>query len=421
MNIKQICSKITTPHARRRDALEFLKYIGPGLLVTVGFIDPGNWATNVAAGAQYGYSLLWVVTLSTIMLIFLQHNAAHLGIATGLCLSESAATHFRPAVSRPLLSSAVLAAIATAFAEILGASIALQMLFNIPIRIGASIVLAGILVLVFTNSYRKIEKIIMVFVSIIGLSFLFELSLVSVEWPAAVTGALTPSIPNGSMIIVMSVLGAVLMPHNLFLHSEVIQSREWNRTDRKVIEKELRFEFLDTIFSMGIGFAINSAMIILAATTFYANGFQVTELAQAQSMLAPFLGRSAAAIFAVALLFAGLSSSITAAMAGGSIFAGIFREQYDIRDTHSKMGVLITLITATLLVYVTSDPFQGLVISQMLLSVQLPLTVFTLLALTSSRKVMGEYRNHGVEKYVLWAIALIVSVLNVMLLVSTVS
>jgi manganese transport protein len=421
MDIQQILSKIMTPHARRRDALEFLRFIGPGLLVTVGFIDPGNWATNVAAGAEYGYSLLWVVSLSTIMLIFLQHNAAHLGIATGLCLSESAATHFRPSVSRFLLSSAVLAAVATAFAEILGASIALQMLFNIPLRIGATLVLAGIMFLVFTNSYRKIEKIIMVFVSIIGLSFLYELSLVNVDWPIAITGALTPSIPNGSMIIVMSVLGAVLMPHNLFLHSEVIQSREWNRSDKKIIEKQLRFEFLDTIFSMGIGFAINSAMIILAATTFYASGIQVTELGQAESMLAPILGSKASLIFAIALLFAGLSSSITAAMAGGSIFAGMFKEPYDIRDTHSKTGVLVTLIAATLLVYVISDPFRGLVISQMLLSIQLPLTVFTLLALTSSRKVMGEYRNHGIEKYVLWIIAVIVSILNVMLLISTIS
>ena len=251
-------------HKPRMGGLEIFKYIGPGLLVTLGFIDPGNWASNLAAGAQYGYTLLWMVTLSTVMLIVLQHNVAHLGIATGLCLSEAASAYLKPAWSRPLLGSAVLASISTSLAEILGGAIALQMLFGVPVRIGALLVLVFVVVMLFTNSYRLIEKWIIAFVSIIGLSFIYELSLVTIDWPQAARAWVTPSFPEGSMVIIMSVLGAVVMPHNLFLHSEVIQSRQWNLSDDAVIRRQLRYEYADTIFSMLVGWAINSAMILLA-------------------------------------------------------------------------------------------------------------------------------------------------------------
>ena len=203
----------------RYGGLDILKFIGPGLLVTVGFIDPGNWASNLAAGAQFGYSLLWMVTLSTIMLIFLQHNVAHLGIATGLCLSEAATIYLKPRYSKMLLISAMLASISTSLAEILGGAIALNMLFRIPIRAGALLVTIFVMIMLYTNSYKIIEKWIIAFVSVIGLSFLYELSLVNINWNSAVTGWVTPSFPQGSMLVIMSVLGAVVMPHNLFLHS----------------------------------------------------------------------------------------------------------------------------------------------------------------------------------------------------------
>ena len=163
-------------------AVNFLRYLGPGLLVTVGFIDPGNWASNIAAGSQYGYTLLWMVTLSTFMLIVLQHNAAHLGIVTGKCLSEAATEYLHPWLKNIVLGTAVIAAISTAMAEILGAAIALQMLFRIPIKLGSLLTLAAVLMLQFTNSYRKIEKIIIGFVSLIGLSFLFEILMVHIDW-----------------------------------------------------------------------------------------------------------------------------------------------------------------------------------------------------------------------------------------------
>lgn len=409
---------------RRRDhkpafgGLEILKYIGPGLLVTVGFIDPGNWASNLAAGADYGYQLLWMVTLSTIMLIVLQHNVAHLGIATGLCLSEAATMHMPRWLSRSVLSSAIVASVSTSLAELLGGAIALHMLFGIPIKIGAVITLITILILLFSNSYRKLEKWIIGFVSLIGLSFIYELTLADISWSQALVGWVKPSFPEGSMVVIMSVLGAVVMPHNLFLHSEIIQSRQWNLTDESIKRKQLRFEFLDTLFSMIVGWAINSAMILMAAATFFKHGIVVNELQQAKNMLAPLLGNNAAVIFAVALLMAGVASTITSAMAGGSIFAGFFGEPFDMKDNHSRLGVLISLIPAVLVIFLISDPFKGLIYSQMLLSIQLPITIFTQIYLTSSRKVMGEYSNSVPLKIYLLLIGGVVTFLNIRLLMS---
>ncbi len=409
---------------RRRDhkpsfgGLDILKYIGPGLLVTVGFIDPGNWASNIAAGSEFGYELLWMVTLSTIMLIILQHNVAHLGIATGLCLSEAANKHTPPWISRTVLISAMGASVSTSLAEILGAAIALNMLFDIPIPAGAVMAFLFVMVMLFTNSYQKIEKFIIAFVSVIGLSFLYELTLVDVNWVEAGIGWVKPSIPQGSMIIVMSVLGAVVMPHNLFLHSEIIQSRQWNLEDDKVIKRQMDYELFDTLFSMLIGWAINSAIILLAATAFFANHIPVDALQQAESILKPLLGNHAALVFAVALLFAGIASTITSGMAGGSIFAGIFGEPYDIHDSHSRLGVLISLVIALLIIFVISNPYQGLIISQMVLSIQLPFTIFLQIYLTSSKKVMGKYVNATSTKAMLLIVGGIVVFLNIKLLFS---
>lgn len=397
---------------------ELLGYIGPGLLVTVGFIDPGNWASNIAAGSEYGYKLLWMVTLATVMLILLQHNVAHLGIVTGDCLSEAANRHLKPWLSKSVLSTALIAAISTAMAEVLGGAIALKLLFQVPIKVGAVIILAVIILLLFTNTYKKLEKVIMGFVSIIGISFLYELSTVHLSWGEAARGWTTVQFPAGSMPIIMSVLGAVVMPHNLFLHSEVIQSRQWNLEEDSVIRRQLKYEFLDTLFSMIIGWAINSAMIILAATTFFMQHVKVEELGQAQQMLIPLVGNFAAVIFGVALLFAGISSTMTAGMAGGSIFAGMFGEPYDIADRHTRIGVVGILTLATFTIFLIRDPFQGLVYSQMLLSIQLPITVFLQIYLTASKKVMGRYRNSILNNILLGSIAVILAVLNLMLFIS---
>ena len=403
-------------HSGHKGGLELLRWVGPGLLVTVGFIDPGNWATNMAAGSTYGYGLLWVVTASTLMLIMLQHNAAHLGIVTGECLAESCAHHLPRPLARLVLASAWLACVATMMAEVLGGGIALQMLLGLPVRLGAAIVAVASAALLLTNSYRRVERWIIGFVSLIGISFLAEIAMVRVDWPTAAVGWVVPSMPAGSAAIVVSVLGAVVMPHNLFLHSEVIQSQHFEGQGEKVIRERLDHEFVDTLLSMGIGWAINSAMVVLAASTFFSAGVQVDDLAQAAATLEPMLGPAARVIFALALLFAGLASSVTAGMAAGTVSAGMAGEPYDIHDRHSSLGVVGCFVGALVALLLVDDPFDGLLWSQALLSLQLPITVFAQIWLTSSPRVMGRYANGPVLKAVLALIGLVVTALNAVLL-----
>ena len=403
-------------HSGHRGGHDILKFIGPGLLVTVGFIDPGNWATNLAAGSQYGYALLWVVTLSTIMLIVLQHNAAHLGIVTGECLAESVNRHMPRWLARIVLLSALAAAAATVMAEVLGGAIALRMLVGLDEKLGSLLVAAVSLVLLLTNSYRRIERWVIAFVSLIGLSFIAEVAMVGVDLPAAAAGWVVPRVPAGSSMIIVSVLGAVVMPHNLFLHSEVIQSQRFDQKGDDAIKERLDNEFLDTIVSMGIGWAINSAMVLLAASAFHESGAVVSDLSEAGALLEPLLGSTARTIFALALLLASVSSSITAGMAAGTISAGLAGEPYDIRDPHSAAGVVAAFAFGLGAIFALSDSFTGLVWSQAMLSLQLPVTVVAQIWLTSSRAVMGRYANGPVLRGVLAGIAAVVVALNMLLL-----
>jgi manganese transport protein len=403
--------------ASRLASFELFRYIGPGFFVTVGFIDPGNWVTNVAAGSQFGYKLLWVVTLSTIILIIIQHNAAHLGIVTGLCLSEAASKFFKPWLRIVMLGSAMIACVATALAELLGAAIGLKMLTGLPLIFGAIISALFSAWMLFSKNYQRLEKWIMGFVSVIGLAFVFEICLADVSWAQTFAAWVTPTFPVGALPVIMGVLGAVVMPHNIFLHSEVIQSRQWNEQGDDVIKKQLKYEFFDTLTGMGAGWAINSAMIIMAAAVFYKQGIVVNDLPQVTMTLEPIFGRASAVVFALGLLFAGLSSSVTAAMAGGSVFAGIFIEPFDIHDPHSRVGLSITLVGALVMIMLLSNPFKGILWSQIALSLQLPFTIIPLIMLTSSKKVMGGYANRPYGAAVLWIVGLIVIVLNIALLV----
>jgi len=393
-----------------------LKYLGPGLLVTVGFIDPGNWASNIAAGSAHGYAILWIVTLSTVFLVLLQHNAAHLGIASGLCLAEAVTRHLPRGPGRAALGSALAACVSTALAEILGAGIALNMLFHIPVKAGAGLAAVFVLVMLGTNSYRRLERWLIGFVSLIGLAFLYELTLVRVPWGAAAAGWIVPSVPAGSMPLLMSVLGAVVMPHNIFLHSEIIQSRRWDREDEAVIRHQLKYEMADTLASMAVGWMINSAMIILAAAVFFAGKIPVSSLAQAAALLRPVLGRAAGTVFAAALLAAGLSAAVTAGMTGATITAGWAGRPYDIKDRRSRIGAAVTVLGALVACLPLADVFHGLIASQMLLSVQLPITVFTLIALTSSPKVMGRFVNTTTNRISLLAVGGLIVLLNILLL-----
>ncbi len=398
--------------------LELLRYLGPGFLVTVGFIDPGNWATNIAAGSEFNYSLLWVVTLSTLMLIFLQHMSAHLGIVTGSCLAESCRQWFPRWANWIFGGSIVAACIATALAEFLGAAIGLTILLGLPLSVSVLISTVAILTLVTVQKYDSIEHLIIAFVSIIGFCYLLELFLVKPDWGAAVEAAVVPRLDSSAIFIAMGMLGAVVMPHNLYLHSEVIQKRNWSAATSERKRQLLRYEFLDTLLAMGAGWAINSAMVIVAAAVFYSHGAVVADVAQASETLRPLAGELANLLFAVALLCAGVSSSITACLAGGTVFTGFLGHEIDPQKRWFRYGVLVTAVPAVLLIFLISDSYSALIWSQVALSMQLPLTIVPLIILTRSRKVMGEYANGRFENLLMYLCGGIIIVLNILLLLS---
>jgi len=397
----------------------FVRYLGPGFLVTVGFIDPGNWATNVGAGAEFNYSLLWVITLSTLMLILLQHMSAHLGIVTGRCLSEACAEYMGPLWRWLIGGTAIAACTATALAEILGAAIGLRILFHVPLLVGgvvAAVVIAG---LIWSQKYHHIEHLIIGFVSIIGFCYLVQIILVRPEWDRVVFGAFVPSVSSQSIYLAMGMLGAVVMPHNIYLHSEIIQSRDWQYESVAEKNRLLRYEMLDTIVAMGAGWLINSAMIIVAAAVFFRHGVLVTELEQAAATLKPLAGDLASLLFSLALLCAGISSSITAGIAGGTVFTGFLGKSTAIQSPSFRWGLLLTFAPAVLIIALPLDTFKLLILSQVCLSIQLPFTVVALTVLTSSRRVMGEFANRAVEKSLLVITAAVIIGLNLLLLYRT--
>ena len=417
--------KITEPSlidrhtARLRSGARVLRqalgYLGPGFFVTVGFIDPGNWATNVAAGSDHGYELLWIVVLATAILILWQHMSAHLGIVTGKCLAEAVREHIHPWATAVYGVTAMAAICATALAELLGAAIGLYILLRIPIPIGTGLAVLVTGVVVALQGYSRLEKVIVGFVSAIGLCYLAELGLVHADWGQAAYHMVVPQLDSGSVLIAIGVLGAVVMPHNMYLHSEVIQNRHWKGKSEPETRRLLRFEFFDTLVAMLIGLAINAAMIIVAAAVFHRHGTHIGNLIQASETLRPLAGDMASLLFGIGLLFAGISSSMTAALAGGTTFSGYLGKETRIESKWFRIGAAVTLIPAFLMILLVTDTFKALIVSQVCLSIQLPLTMLPLFLLTSSRRVMGVYANRWAENGLMVVTGLIILILNALL------
>jgi len=412
--------------ARLRGHGQFIRqvmaYLGPGFIVTVGFIDPGNWATNVAAGADFGYQLLWVVTLATAILILWQHMSAHLGVVTGKCLAEAVRSYTHPWAS-PIYGVTAMAAIcATALAELLGAAIGFYALFGIPIAAGAAIAAALSCGMIALQRYSTLEKVIVGFVGLIGLCYLAELHLIrpAPDWGAIAHHLVVPHLTPSSTLVAIAVLGAVVMPHNMYLHSEIIQNRNWKGRSDEETRRLLRFEFVDTFLAMLVGLAINAAMVIVAASVFHSHGKHVSDLIQAEATLRPLAGNLASVLFGVGLLLAGISSSMTAALAAGVTFTGYLGKETRVESNWFRLGMILTLGAAYLLILLVSDTFRALILSQVCLSIQLPLTMLPLLLLTASKRVMGKYANAWQENGIMILTGLAVLVLNVLLVLALV-
>jgi len=397
----------------------FLSFLGPGFLVTVGFIDPGNWATNIEGGSKFGYELLWVITLSTVMLIVIQNMSAKLGIATGKSLAVNIRGRFSPPVSAFLGLTIVLACVATDVAELLGGAIGFNLLFGMPLWAGALLTVLLEVFLIVSQRYHRIETIIIGFLGIIGLCYLVEIVIVKPDWAQLAPALVVPTVNRESIYVAMAILGAVVMPHNIFLHSNVIHSRKWGASEDEKLSL-LRYEKIDTFVAMLMGWVVNSAMIIVAAAVFSRHQIVVDSIEQASATLTPLAGPLAGLLFAVALVFAGVGSSVTSSMAEVNVITGFLGKPEDPRTFLYRVSVFITAIPSFMIILLSMDTFRILIFSQVVLSIQLPFTLIPLLMLCRDRNLMGRFKSSRLEFTAAVVISTIVIILNIYLLYSTI-
>jgi manganese transport protein len=393
---------------------ELLRYLGPGFVVTIGFIDPGNWATNIAGGSEFGFGLLWVISLSTLMLIFLQHLAAKLGIVTGRSLAANVRAHFSPAWVWVFGVTIVLACAATELAEYLGAALGFALLLHIPVYVGAPLTLIAVAALILGQQYHRLERVIVAFLAVIAVCYIVELLLVHADMASAAPHWVVPDLSGKSILVALAILGAIVMPHNLYLHSDVILSREWD-IDLRQRERLMHFELADTTLAMVLGWLVNSAMIIVAAEVFFHKGVVVSSIAQASQTLRPLAGPLAQALFGVALLAAGLASSVTSSLATANIVTGYLGRPEDTHSRLYRLSLVVVPIPALIIIATGLNPYRVLIISQVVLSIQLPLTIVPLLVLVRRRAVMREYHSGTISSATGVLVAAIVIALNVFL------
>jgi manganese transport protein len=394
---------------------EILGALGPGFLISVGYMDPGNWGTNLAAGAGFGYELLWVILISNIIAIFLQISSAKLGIATGKDLAQLIREQFpRPVVAFFGITTA-LAVMATDLAEVLGGALGFNILFGIPLFISALLTGAIVMGLLGLSrwGFRRVEYVIIGMVSIIGLAYVYETILIRPDWSQALFHVVVPQFSAGSILVGVGILGATVMPHNVFLHSHLAPQR-LSVPDAKPQErrKVLRLAKIDTIAALNVAFFVNAAMLIVAGTVFFQHADPATlSLQTAYVTLKPALGMLAAAAFGIGLLASGLSSSTTGTLAGQVVLQGFLGKRVEM-----WIWRLMTMVPALVVIALNISSVEVLVISQVILSMQLPFTMAALVVLTCRGDLMGEFVNTRLTTAVNIAIVLIVTALNVVLL-----
>jgi len=395
-----------------------LRFLGPGFLITIGFIDPGNWATNMAGGSDFRYDLLWVITLSTLMLILIQNMSARIGIVTGKSLGSNIHENYSKPVSALLGLTIVTACAATDVAELLGGAIGFNLLFGFPLWLGALLTVLLETFFIISQRYHNLEKIIIGFLGIIAIAYFIELFIIKPDWTAVIPAMVVPKINGASIYIAMGILGAVVMPHNIFLHSNVILSRKWGTTMEEK-KKSLKYEKIDTAVAMGVGWVVNSAMIIVAAAVFFKHGIHIESLQQASETLRPLAGRFAGFLFAIALLAAGISSSTTSSMAEVNVITAFLGKPEDSSTLLYKVSTFITAIPSFIIILLKVDTFKILIFSQVVLSLQLPFTLIPLLLLCRKKDLMGDLRSNNREFILAILVSAIIIALNVFLLYST--
>jgi manganese transport protein len=395
-------------------------FIGPAYLVSVGYMDPGNWATDIAGGSQFGYKLIWVLLMSNLMALLLQSLSARLGIVRGLDLAQASRNTYPAYINYPLYALAQIAIIACDLAEIIGMAIGLNLLFGLPLIWGISITILDTFLLLFlmNKGMRMMEVFIVSMVFIVGISFLTEMFIVEPVFGEVISG-FKPSILSGNALyIAIGIIGATVMPHNLYLHSSLVQTRKIERTP-KGIRESLKYNFIDTTIALNLAFFVNAAILILAATAFYKNGlFEVAEIQDAYKLLDHIFGSVAPTMFAIALIASGQSSTITGTLAGQIVMEGHLklRIQPWIRRLLTRLMAIIPAFYTIL--HFGEDALGGLlVLSQVVLSLQLGFAVIPLIHFNSDKSKMKEYAIKTWVKILAWLTALIIVSLNVQLVI----
>lgn len=401
---------------RRKGASAALLFAGPAVIASIAYMDPGNFATNIQAGSQFGYSLLWVVVLANLVAMLFQALSAKLGIITGRNLAELCRDQFSRPVCYAMWGISELAAMATDLAEFLGGAIGLSLLFGMPLLAGMAVtaIITYAILLFDRRGFRPMELVIGGFVSVIGLCYLVELVIAPIAWGQVGLGILTPYLPNTSALIVsVGIIGATVMPHALYLHSGLTQHRV-SGADAQQLRTLLRFSNRECIVALALAGAVNLAMVMTAAAAFHASHSDIADIEVAYRTLTPLLGVAAASVFLLSLMASGISSSVVGTMAGQMIMQGFvgFRIPIWVRR-------LVTMTPAFVVVALGVDATRALVFSQVLLSFALPVPMVALVLFTRSQKIMGEFANDRLtDVAAIVGMALIVF-LNALLLLET--
>ncbi len=409
---------------QRKGWRRILSFLGPAYLVSVGYMDPGNWATDIAGGSKFGYQLIWVLLMSNLVALLLQSLSARLGIVRGLDLAQASRNTYPKWVNFPLFILAQTAIVACDLAEIIGMAIGLNLLFGLPLIWGISITIFDTILLLFllNKGMRKMEAFIVSMVFIVGLSFLVEMFIVEPSFKDIVKG-FEPSMLSGeALYIAIGIIGATVMPHNLYLHSSLVQTRKFER-DSKGIKEALKFNFIDTAVALNLAFLVNAAILILAAAAFYKNGYhEIAEIQDAHNLLTHIFGSVAPALFAIALIAAGQSSTVTGTLAGQIVMEGHLnlRIQPWLRRLITRLLAIIPAFFTIL--YFGEDSLGALLIlSQVVLSLQLGFAVIPLIHLNSDRKEMKEFTIKTWVKILAWLSALVIVCLNIQLVIEEIS
>jgi manganese transport protein len=410
--------------SKRTGWRRILSFLGPAYLVSVGYMDPGNWATDLAGGSKFGYQLIWVLLMSNLIALLLQSLSARLGIVRGLDLAQASRNAYPKWANIPLFALAQTAIVACDLAEIIGMAIGLNLLFGLPLIWGISITIFDTVLLLFlmNKGMRKMEIFIVSMVFIVGLSFLVEMFIVEPS-VKEIIGGLQPSVLSGqALYIAIGIIGATVMPHNLYLHSSLVQTRKFER-DEKGIREAIKFNFIDTAVALNLAFFVNAAILILAAAAFYKNGLhEVAEIQDAYKLLGNIFGGVAPTLFALALIAAGQSSTVTGTLAGQIIMEGHInlRIQPWLRRLITRLLAIVPAFFTIL--YFGDDALSGLLIlSQVVLSLQLGFAVIPLIHFTSDKKEMKGFAIKLWVKILAWLSAGAIVMLNIKLVIEEIT